>query len=249
MKNMNRTFSWKHQKFTLIELLVVIAVIAILAGMLLPALNKARERARAISCLSRQKQCTAGMLLYMDDYDGMIVLQVMAGTSQMGWAGIYSDARSIWPTYPQMALGYIATGKTAEITRCPSAGFLLSNWALYSFGSPGGYGGVQIVPSAYWLSVTGPHCYIKAKKVALPERQFILSDSIESNGKLQSVGIWGSNATQMSVHFRHNNRANTAFLDGHAEAIDHKQFAANNDAVGAPNIAYGFAADMTSVAL
>lgn len=249
MKNMNRTFSWKHQKFTLIELLVVIAVIAILAGMLLPALNKARERARAISCLSRQKQCTTGILLYMDDFNGMIALQLMANTSQMGWGAIYSDARSTWPTYPQLAQGYIAVGKTAEITRCPSAGFNITNWALYSFGTPGGYGGVQIVPTAYWLSIPGPNCFINAKKVAMPERQFILSDSIHSNGKLQSVGIWGSTSTQQSVHFRHNKRANTAFIDGHAEAISDKQFAANNDAIGAPNFAYGFADDMTSVAL
>ena len=65
--------------FTLVELLVVMAIISILAGLLLPALQRARQQAQQVSCLSNMKQTAAAVQLYAIDFDGYLPTSPHAG--------------------------------------------------------------------------------------------------------------------------------------------------------------------------
>ena len=84
----------KHRYlFTIIELLVVIAIIAILASMLLPALNRAREMAKQSSCSSQMKQIVTAAMLYAGDYD-----DYLTQTGMTQWGGT-TGAGFIVPLY------------------------------------------------------------------------------------------------------------------------------------------------------
>ena len=105
--------------FTLIELLVVIAIIAILAAMLLPALAKAKEKAKQISCVSNFKQIGVALQLYVDDQSGFFPVVSDSTTDP---ANPLLWTKELNPYLKQQ--GNLVTSKENQVFVCPSTVFL-----------------------------------------------------------------------------------------------------------------------------
>src|SRR5256885_2268220 len=115
----NRRFAGtdsSQRAFTLIELLVVIAIIAILASLLLPALARAKAKAKAIKCLSNEKQIGLGYLLYASDNSDLLPL-----AAHLGDAAPCQWFFEISPYIAKQTASYTNLVAKANVVACPSA--------------------------------------------------------------------------------------------------------------------------------
>ncbi|MCK5654830.1 MAG: prepilin-type N-terminal cleavage/methylation domain-containing protein [Candidatus Aureabacteria bacterium] len=193
-----------RQGFTLIELLVVIAIISVLAGILLPSLGQAREKAKQVVCLSNISQLGKAWMMYTRDYDGNCCPSYY-GPGNPAWDFenyLDDDGNSAWKLG---LLGpYTASG---EIGQCPS--FDGNGWGRpytgYAYNATY-IGGDWPGPSARIGQIQDP-----AGTVVFADGGFGNPVSAQNYLRAPSDPLYIAG----KVHFRHNGTANICWADGH----------------------------------
>ena len=212
------------KRFTLIELLVVVAIIAILAGMLLPALGKVKQTAQGVTCANNLKQVATSFQLYMNDFNDWLIVSIY---DQNNWlSAINGCDPEIIKVY---GIRYLSSDKPEE-SLCPSrAPFKFKD---YTYGYchrtatniPSNLR--KLVPSAY--GADHHDSFYNTRVIKSASSFFLAGDSWSSNLNAQRCSMTnfssaspgdGKSSSTLPLLSAHGSSGNFNFLDGHVQGV------------------------------
>lgn len=230
-----RRFS-RRAGFTLIELLVVVGVIALLAGLLMPSLTAARDRARAVACQSNLKHLARASLYYVEANHRTFcpgAAEFLANLHR--WHGTREEVGEPFDPATGPLVPYLGAG--GEIRQCPSfdavaigddgGGFERGNGG---YGYNNAYIGVRgHATGSGQFVVSDDRVGARADRVKQPAGTLMFADSAFAGARLIEYSFaeprfhpsYPTYRMDPSIHFRHDSRANVAWCDGHIDAQDY----------------------------
>lgn len=231
----------EEKGFTLIELIVVIAVIATLAGLLLPALNRSKEPAKSVKCINNLRQFSFSAQMYWEDNNGLTfpyggMPESNGAVYWFGWIG--NGPEETRPFDP--SLGALFPYMGAGVDLCPAFDYTSSQFKLKAATPTCDYG-------YNWYLAPPNQPPINTKSINRPAGVVLLGDSAQVNTFEAPASVtspmfeeWyyiNQDASEPNGQFRHDQRANVVFCDGHTEV---EQMAPGSLDVRLPNQLIGW---------
>ncbi len=213
----------RKRSFTLIELLVVIAIIALLAAILLPSLNSARNLAKRIKCSSNQGQAMKAVLMYATDNNDWMIHAGFGGATYDVWASAIAGGLH----FPQER--YVSN---MDILVCPTQGVkfaygaVISTYGMYRGRNDTDYSAKIPTNGDFMVNSSQSFIFYSFKKLKSPTKFALLADTaFESSspnaGKQFCFFVPTSDGgAAYGVSLQHDGKANCGFVDGHVESLD-----------------------------